>query len=151
MIEDYMIYVWLAVFLIALVVEASTQEFVSVWFSAGAIVAMCICFFVPFYVEIIIFAVVSLAALILTRPLIKRLTARTERYTNADEFVGKRVMLDKDVTKFEAGEIKINGVIYQAVLPEDSDEDIKKGSIVEMVALKGNKVIVRMVENREDN
>ena len=112
---------------------------------------MCICFFVPFYVEIIIFAVVSLAALILTRPLIKRLTARTERYTNADEFVGKRVMLDKDVTKFEAGEIKINGVIYQAVLPEDSDEDIKKGSIVEMVALKGNKVIVRMVENREDN
>lgn len=151
MIEDYMIWVWLAVFLIALVVEASTQEFVSVWFSVGAIVAMCICYVVPFYVEIIIFAVVSLAALILTRPLIKKLTARTERFTNSDEFVGKRVILDKDVTKFEAGELKVNGVIYQAVLPEDSDAEIKKDSIVEIVALKGNKVIVRMVENKEEN
>jgi membrane protein implicated in regulation of membrane protease activity len=150
MIEDYMIWVWLGVFLIALVVEASTQEFVSVWFSAGALVAMCICFFVPFYVEIIVFAVVSLAALILTRPLIKKMTARSERFTNTDEFVGKRVMLEKDVTKFEAGEIKINGVIYQAVLSEDSDEDIKKGSVVEMVAFKGNKVIVRMVETKEE-
>ena len=148
MIQDYMIWIWLGVFLIALVVEASTQEFVSVWFSAGAVVAMCICFFVPLYVQIIVFAVVSLAALILTRPLIKRLTARTERFTNTDEFVGKRVMLEKDVTKFEAGEVKINGVVYQAVLAEDSDEEIKKGSIVEMVALKGNKIVVRMIENK---
>ncbi len=148
MIQDYMIWIWLGVFLIALIVEASTQEFVSVWFSAGAVVAMCICFFVPLYVQIIVFAVVSLAALILTRPLIKRLTARTERFTNTDEFVGKRVMLEKDVTKFEAGEVKINGVVYQAVLAEDSDEEIEKGSIVEMVALKGNKIVVRMIENK---
>ncbi len=148
MIQDYMIWIWLGVFLIALIVEASTQEFVSVWFSAGAVVAMCICFFVPLYVQIIVFAVVSLAALILTRPLIKRLTARTERFTNTDEFVGKRVMLEKGVTKFEAGEVKINGVVYQAVLAEDSDEEIKKGSIVEMVALKGNKIVVRMIENK---
>lgn len=146
--EQYMIWVWLGVFLVALVVEASTQEFVSVWFSAGAVVAMCICYFVPLYVQIIVFAVVSLAALILTRPLIKRLTARTERFTNTDEFVGKRVMLEKDVTKFEAGEVKINGVVYQAVLAEDSDEEIEKGSIVEMVALKGNKIVVRMIENK---
>ena len=148
--EQYMIWVWLGVFLVALVVEASTQEFVSVWFSAGALVAMCICFYVPFYVEIIVFAVVSLTALILTRPLIKRLTDRTERFTNTDEFVGKRVILEKNVTKFEAGEVKVNGVIYQAVLPEDSDDEIKKDSIVEIVALKGNKVIVRLVENKEE-
>lgn len=150
MVEDYMIWVWLGVFIIALVVEISTQEFVSVWFSAGALVAMCICYFVPFWVEIIIFSVVSLAALILTRPLIKRLTDRTERFTNTDEFVGKRIILEKNVTKFEAGEVKLNGVLYQAVLPEDSDEEIKKDSIVEVVALKGNKVIVRMVETKEE-
>ena len=145
-VENIMIWIWLGVFVITLIAEVSTQAFVSIWFSIGALVAMCICYFVPFYVEIIIFSVVSLISLLLTRPIIKKIMDRKTRYTNVDEFVGKRVKLLKDVTKFEPGCVKINDVEYQAILPEDEENKISEGSIVELIALKGNKVVVKKIK-----
>ncbi len=144
--EAYMIWIWLAVFVITVIVEAATQDFVSIWFAIGSLIAMAICYFAPFYVEIIVFAVVSLVSLALTRPLVKKLMDRTERYTNTDEFVGKKVVLEKNVSKFSDGEVKINGIIYNAILPELENEEIEKGTVVEIVALKGNKIIVKKTE-----
>ena len=148
-IEQYMIWVWLAVFIITVATEAGTQDFVSIWFSVGSLIAMAICYFAPFYVEIIVFAVISLASLILTRPLVKKFMDRTTRYTNADEFVGKKTILEKAVSKFDAGEVKVNGIIYNAILPEAENEEIAQGSVVEIVALRGNKVVVRKTEESE--
>ncbi len=148
MIESIMIWVWLFVFVSAIVVEAITQEFVSIWFAVGALVAMIFCAFpwMPFWGEIIIFSVISLLSLALTRPVVKKLTERGTRYTNVDEFVGKRTKLEKEVTKFEAGEIKVNGILYSAILMEDVEETISTDSIVEIVALKGNKIVVKKIE-----
>jgi membrane protein implicated in regulation of membrane protease activity len=148
-IEEYMIWIWLAVFVITVSAEAATQDFVSIWFAVGALIAMAICYFVPWYVEIIIFAVISLTSLILTRPIVKKFMDRTTRYTNVDEFVGKKTILEKTVSKFEAGEVKVNGIIYNAILPEADTEDILKGTVVEIVALRGNKVVVRKTEESE--
>ena len=148
-IEDLMVWIWLAVFVITVCVEAATQDFVSIWFAMGSLIALAICYFAPFYVEIIVFAVISLVSLILTRPLVKKLMDRNERYTNTDEFVGKRTILEKRVSKFNAGEVKINGIIYSAILPEAETADIEQGTVVEIVALKGNKIIVRKTEEKE--
>ena len=81
-IDDYMIWVWLAVFVIAIIVEALTEELVSIWFGAGALITIPISYAAPFWVEIVVFAVISVVALIFTRPLIKKLMDRTERKTN---------------------------------------------------------------------
>ena len=145
-IEEYMIWIWLSVFVITVVAEAATQDFVSIWFAIGSLIAMAICYFAPFYVEIIVFAVVSLLSLALTRPLVKKLMDRSERFTNSDEFVGKKVVVEKTISKFSDGEVKINGIIYNAILPEIENNDIEKGSVVEIVALKGNKIIVKKTE-----
>ncbi len=149
-IEEYMIWIWLGIFIITVATEAATQDFVSIWFAIGSLIAMAICYFVPWYIEIIIFAVISLVSLVLTRPLVKKLMDRTTRYTNTDEFVGKKAILEKTVSKFEAGEVKINGIIYNAILPEADNKDIEKGTIVEVVALKGNKVVVRKTEEESE-
>ncbi len=146
-IENYMLWIWLSVFVLAVILEAVTQDFISIWFSVGALVSLVICAWVPFWVEIIIFSVISFLALILTRPLAKKLTERAVRYTNVDEFVGKRVKADKEITKFEAGEIKLNGVIYSAILMEDEEETIPVDSIVEIVALKGNRIVVKKIQD----
>lgn len=145
-IENYMLWIWLSVFVLAVILEAATQDFISIWFSVGALVSLVICTWVPFWAEIIVFSVVSFAALLLTRPLAKKLTERAVRYTNVDEFVGKRVKADKDITKFEAGEIKVNGIVYSAVLPEEEEETIPAECIVEIIALKGNKLVVKKIE-----
>lgn len=144
--ESWMLWIWLAVFVLAIILEAVTQDFLSIWFSVGALVAMIICTWVPFWVELIIFSVVSLVALLLTRPLAKKLTARSVRYTNVDEFVGKRVKAEMEITKFDAGEVKVNGVVYTAILMEDENDTIPVDSIVEIVALKGNKIVVKKIE-----
>ena len=39
--QEYMIWVWLGVFVVAFIVEAITQDLVSVWFGLGAIVCVC--------------------------------------------------------------------------------------------------------------
>jgi membrane protein implicated in regulation of membrane protease activity len=148
--EQYMLWIWLGVFVSAVILEAVTQDFVSIWFSVGALVCLCICNTIPYWVEIIIFSVISLITLILTRPLVKKLMDRNVRYTNVDEVIGKRVKVIKEISKYDAGEVKINGIIYTAILLEDIEETIKVDSIVEIVAFKGNKVSVRELNQESD-
>jgi len=150
-IENYMIWVWLLVFVIAVVVEAVTEELVSIWFAAGAIITIPISYAAPFWVEIVVFAVISVVALIFTRPIIKKMMDRTVRKTNSDDFIGKRVKVIKSIDKFDGGEIKLNGIVYTAILREEDEETIETDSIVEVVALKGNRVVVKkIVEENEE-
>ena len=67
------------------------------------------------------------------------------RKTNSDDLIGQKVKLLSDVTKFDMGTVKINSVIYNVIIAED-EEDIKKDTVVEIVSIKGNKLIVRKVE-----
>lgn len=143
--ESYMVWVWLGVFLFTILIEALSQDLIAIWFSLGALVSLALSA-VPslaWYIELIVFALVSLFVMFLTRPFTKRLLLNATRYTNIDEYVGKRVSVIKEISKYENGEIKINGIIYQACLLEEEYEPIKEKEIVEIVTFKGNKVIVR--------
>lgn len=146
--EYYMVWVWLGLFITTVVIEAITQDLVSVWFAFGAIIALILAAFpaIPWYVQLIVFAFVSLLLLILTRPFAKRLLFNSVRYTNIDEYVGKRVKVISDITKFENGEVRINDVIYSASLLEEETETIKADEIVEIVTFRGNKVVVRKID-----
>ena len=147
--ENYTIWIWLGVFVLTVILEASTQDFVSIWFAVGALVAIAISYSAPFWVELIVFVVISAMALIFTRPLVKKLMDRTVRKTNSDEFVGKRVKVEKEITKYDGGLVKLNGIVYSAILMEEEEETIPLDSIVEVVSLKGNRVVVKLIEKNE--
>lgn len=144
--EDYTIWLWLAVFVITIFIEALTQDLVSIWFTLGSFASLCISYFAPWWVELIVFVVISSVTLILTRPLVKKLMRSQIRKTNTDEFIGQKVKLLSDVNKFEMGTVKLNSIIYNVTLPEEYDGEIKEGSIVEIVSIKGNKFIIRKVD-----
>lgn len=143
--ESYMVWVWLGVFLTTILIEALSQDLIAIWFSLGSLISLVLSAIpnLAWYVELIVFALVSLFVMFLTRPLAKRLLLNATRYTNIDEFVGKRVTVLKNISKYENGEIKINGIVYQACLMEEEFDFIASGEIVEIVTFKGNKVIVR--------
>lgn len=149
-IEEISIWIWLGVFVFAIVLEASTQDYVSIWFGVGALIALAISGAVPYWAELIVFAVVSAAALIFTRPLVRKLMDRTARKTNSDEFVGKRLKVVKEITKYDGGEVKLNGIIYVAILMEEEETSIPEESIVEVVAMKGNRVVVKLIEEKHE-
>lgn len=150
---EYMVWVWLGVFIITLIIESITQDLIAVWFSLGSIIALILSAIpqIQWYIEIVVFAVVSFLSLGLTRPFAKKLLFNSTRYTNVDEFVGKRVKVISDISKFENGEVKIHDIIYHASLMEEETETIKKDEIVEIVTLKGNKVVVRKINDLERN
>jgi membrane protein implicated in regulation of membrane protease activity len=140
-----MIWIWLAVFVVAFILEAITQDLVSVWFGLGALVCVCISGVTEWWVQLIVFVVVSAIALIATRPIVKKILERNERKTNTDDYIGQHVKTISNVTKFDGGEVKLNGIIYTAILMEDSDEEILKDEVVEVVAIKGNRLVIKKI------
>ena len=147
--EQFMWIVWLALFVITLLIEASGPAIVSIWFSVGALIALIVSFIpgVQWWIEVIVFAVVSVATLIALRPMIKRFTGRNSIKTNVDSFVGKKGYVIEDITLLKPGAVKIGDVSWTAI-PVNEDDKILEEEIIEVVAVNGNKLIVKKVEGK---
>lgn len=146
-----MIIVWVTIFLITLIAEISTEALVSIWFTIGAIFAAALTYVpgMPWWGEIIVFAVISLLSFLIIKPLINKKLQRIKSNTNVDSLLGKKGMVVKKITNLDKGEVKINSVIWNAI-KRDSEEDIEKGEVVEIVAIQGNKLLVRK-SSKEEN
>ena len=147
--EQFMWIVWLALFVITLLIEASGPAIVSIWFSVGALIALIVSFIpgVQWWIEVIVFAAVSLATLVALRPIIKRFTGRNSIKTNVDSFVGKKGYVIEDITLLKPGAVKIGDVSWTAI-PVNEDDKILEEEIIEVVAVNGNKLIVKKVEGK---
>ncbi|MBO4682344.1 MAG: NfeD family protein, partial [Bacilli bacterium] len=105
---EYMWISWLSVFVIALIIEASTTELVSVFFAFGALIAKVISFIpgVEWWVQLVVFVVLSGVSLAALRPLVKKYFNKEKRSTNVDELIGKRANV-VDVNNDGYPEVKI--------------------------------------------
>lgn len=142
--EEYIIYIWLAVFVITFVIEALTVDLISIWFSAAALICLILSFIpgIPFWAEIIVFFVSSTAMILGLKPLATKRLQRKITKSNIDEIVGKKGLIIKEVTPLHYGEVKINDIIWSA-LSIDEESSIPNDTPVEVVAVKGNKLIVK--------
>ena len=147
--EQYMWIVWLALFVIMMIVEASGPALVSIWFALGALVSLIISFIpgVTWWIELIVFVAVSGATLLAIRPIVRKYVKRNTVKTNVDSFIGKRGYVIEDITLLNPGAIKIGDVSWTAI-PVDKDDKILENEIIEVVAVSGNKLIVRKVEGK---
>lgn len=148
-IESYMWIIWLSLFVIMLIIEASGPALVSIWFSLGALVALIVSFIpeVAWWIEVIVFVVISLATLLALRPILRRYIKRNKYNTNIDSFTGKRGYVIEDITLLKPGAVKIGDVSWTAI-PVNKDETILENEIIEVVAINGNKLIVKKVEGK---
>lgn len=142
--EQYMWIIWLVVFVISIIAEAVTAELVSIFFCAGSLVALIVSFIpgVDWWVEVVLFVVISGASLLGLRPLMKKFLNKEKRATNVDEMIGKRGVMLKGCDETNPGEIKFNGVIWTAINLVDNEE-IKENEKVVIVGVDGNKLIVK--------
>lgn len=144
--EEFMWIIWLSLFVIALIIEAIGTDLVSIWFAVGSVLALLISFIpnVPFWVEIIIFLVVSVACLLLVRPLARKYLRGQIVKSNADSLIGKKGMLLEKIDTLHRGTVQLGDIKWTAVGMEDNTK-ITEGKVVEIVAISGNKLIVREV------
>lgn len=139
--------VWLILFVVFVVAEVVTAgALVSIWFCIGSLAAMVAARAgTSIVVQIIVFLVVSIALLILTKPFIKKVLKQKSEPTNADIIIGRIGVVVEEIDNLkEVGAIKIDGKVWTArSLVED--KAIQEGSKVKIVKIQGVKVFVEEV------
>ena len=150
MMEEWIWIVWLAILVLSLIAEAAGPALISIWFSVGALLALILSFIpeVPYWVEIIVFLVGSVATFLLIRPIIKKIMKKRLIHTNVDAIVGSRGIMKLGADSLNAGEVEIRGAIWTA-LPAKEGLSIPQGSVVAIVAIEGNKLLVEPI--KEEN
>ena len=145
---EYMWIVWLVVFVLALMMETISSELISIWFAAGALVSLIVSFIpqTTWWIQLVIFAVISVASLICIRPIIHRALKRTVVSSNVDEMIHKKGKMTKACDEFNHGEVKVGGVLWTAY-STDEKTPIDAGDTVEVLAIEGNKLVVKEIKN----
>ena len=149
--EQYMWIIWLSVFVITLIVDVTVSGLISIWLSLSAVIVLGLSFIpaLPYWGEIILFIGLSFLFLIATRPFVKKfLKPHEEVKANAESFVHKRYFLTKEIIPHEFGEVKINGVLWDCKTQCENDS-IPANTEVEVLAIEGNKLIVKEVKNND--
>lgn len=138
-----MIWIWLGVFVLSVVIEALEPDLVSIWFAAGALLAIILSIIpgVPFWVEVIVFLVIAFVLIFTIRPLAKKFLIKTEIKSNVEEKIGEKCLVIKTISELSHGEVKLNGVIWTAVA-KNKEETIDEQSLVIIVGIDGNKLVV---------
>ena len=138
---------WLILFAVLLVIEILTMGLTTVWFAGGALVAFILAFVgfgLP--VQIIVFLLVSIGLLILTRPIAMKFFNQERQKTNAESLIGqKAIVLEKIDTLHGIGRAEVNGMEWSAKT-DDSDGTIDTGEVVVIAGIQGVKLIVRKEE-----
>jgi membrane protein implicated in regulation of membrane protease activity len=135
-----MVIIWFALIIFAGVIEASTMDLTSIWFSAGAFFALITAIFWQdnIVLQAIVFIVVSSLMLLGLRPLFKKYIRKNEIKTNADKLIGKIAVCVKPILNGDRGEVKIDGKIWTAI----SNQDVALDERVEVLAIDGVKLVV---------
>lgn len=144
---DTMTIIWLAVAIVMAIVEATTTQLVSIWFSIGA-VAACVASMITdsVVIQVIVFVAVSAVALVVTRPIAKRLREKKAEPTNADRYIGREGVVITSIDNTEAkGQVRVGSSVWTARSEDGSP--IPEGAKVTVAAIEGVKLIVRPIDS----
>ena len=132
-----------AALVVFLIVEAVTAGLVSIWFVFGSLVALiCAALGAAVWLQIFWFVIVSVATLVLTRPLVKRYVDSRSVATNADRSIGRAAVVTERIDTLAAtGAVKLDGVVWTARSTDDAVA-IETGERVTVRAIEGVKLIV---------
>lgn len=144
---DWTMILWFALFLIFLIVEAACPiHLVSIWFAAGALVALIASFLgAPLWLEAALLLVVSGAMLALFWPFTKKFLNPKVEKTNVEALVGTRGYVTSDIDNLTAvGQVKLGAMEWTA--RSTSGHPIPKGTLVKVDRIEGVRAFVSEAE-----
>ncbi len=137
------IIIWVAIFIVAVIIEFATQELVSIWFGLGAVPSLILAAFgIDFWWQAGSFAIVSAIAFVLSQVFIRKRIKFNRQATNADSLIGKEILIIKDVSPHSLGEGRIRDVVWSVA----SKDEIQAETYAIVEQITGNKLIVRKKE-----
>ena len=136
------LWIWLAVALVFLMVEIFAPGFIFACFVVGAIAAAGVSLLTDSYIiQGVVFAVVSLILIPVTRPLAQKITKPSPVNSNVDGLIGKTGYVIKDVSEI-GGQVNVDGQVWQA----RSERNIATGQKVRVLTVEGTKMKVESLD-----
>lgn len=141
---------WLIALVALAVLEGVTVTLVSLWFALGALAALITSFFVDnIWVQFAVFLVISLATLLVIRPLTRRYVTPSQVATNADRAVGAEGIVIQAIDNRKAqGQVTVSGAVWTA--RSESEEVIPQGAQVRVLRIEGVKLIVTRADQGQN-
>lgn len=136
--------IWLVVLIVSIGIEVATLGLASIWFAGGALAALIAAAFqAPVVVQIILFFGVSLVLLGFTRPIAVKYFNKDRIKTNAESLIGKQAIVISEIDNLQGiGQVLVAGQEWSARSADDVT-GLAEGTVVEIVAISGVKLIVK--------
>ncbi len=135
--------IWLFIVVVMAVIEIITLGLTTIWFAGGALAAFVASLLgANLIVQIVLFIVVSVGLLALTRPLAVKFLNKDRESTNAESLIGKRAVVKLEIDNLNAqGMVSVNGQEWTARAYEE--KIIPQGATVEIMEISGVKLLVK--------
>ena len=142
---------WLVLTVVFVLIElACSFNLVTIWFAISSFLMIFISGItemldspIRFRLHVGIFLGIAIILLVFTRPFaVKKLKIGKEK-TNIDSLLDQEAIVTRKITKFDKGEIKVQGKYWTAV--SENNEDITEGECIKILRFEGVKAIVRKV------
>ena len=139
------LYIWLAVIVLCVVIEALTLDLCAIWFAVGGVAALVAASpSLEVVTQLIIFVLFSAVLLVLMRPFCRRFLKTKKEPTNADRIIGETAYVTEQIDNIrETGAVKVLGAEWSARSRDDSI--IPSGAKVKVVEIRGVKAVVEKV------
>ena len=136
--------VWVVLMIGFLVVEGIAPGLVSIWFALGALAALISALLgAQVWLQAVWFIVISVLALVITRPLAKKYVNSRTQATNADMLIGQECIVTETIDKLHGtGAVSVAGKVWTA-RADDPEKIIEKGSVAVIERIEGVKLIVK--------
>ena len=134
---------WLIAMAVLLIVEIITMGLTTIWFAAGALVAVIAALLhAPIAVQFVLFVVVSVILFCFTRPVAEKYLNNSRTKTNINSIIGEEAKVTEDIDNFnQKGAVVVKGLEWTARSVDDN-EVIPAGSKVKVIEVSGVKLIV---------
>lgn len=137
---------WLVLLVVFLLMEASTVTMTTIWFAAGALVAMVASLLgAKLWLQVVLFFAVSGVLLALLRPVLRKYFTPRLTKTNVDAVIGSTGLVTARIDNVRScGQVKLGAMEWTA--RSSSGEPLEVGTLIKVDRIEGVKVYVTPAE-----
>ena len=137
-------WMWVAIIILAVIIEATTDQLISIWFVPGALICTIMDFLnVGIVWQVLVFLLASVAGIVFGRKHLLKFKPDNSTKTNIDAIIGEKCVVTEKIDNFAGcGQAKVKGQIWSA-RGLGEDDVFEKGEVLRIVAIEGVKIICK--------
>jgi membrane protein implicated in regulation of membrane protease activity len=137
-------WIWIAVIVLAVIIEVLTDQLIAVWFIPGAMIGVVMDFLGGKEIwQILVVLVTTCIGIIIGRLFLAKKLKTSVTKTNVEAIIGERCIVTEKIDNYAGcGQAKVKGQIWSARGVGD-DDVFEVGEALHVVAIEGVKLICK--------